>query len=115
MLIILISLLAVSAASTAQQTSNGEKLVKESDCSSCHAPDRQVVGPSYSEIAKRFAGEPGAADKLAERIREGGSGNWGDVAMIPHPDLTKAQAKTAKRLAPGRNARQVSRRARRQI
>lgn len=90
---ILISLLAVSAAATAQQPSPGEKLVKESDCSSCHAPDRQVVGPSYSEIAKRFAGEPGAADKLADRIRDGGSGNWGDVAMIPHPDLTKAQAK----------------------
>ena len=67
--------------------------MKESDCSSCHAPDRQVVGPSYSEIAKRFAGEPGAADKLAARIREGGSGNWGDVAMTPHPDLMKAQAK----------------------
>lgn len=90
---ILISLLAVSAVAAAQQASNGEKLVKESDCSSCHAPDREVVGPSYSEIAKRFAGEPGAADKLAARIREGGSGNWGDVAMTPHPDLTQAQGK----------------------
>ena len=93
MRIILISLLAVSAAAAAQQASNGEQLVKESDCSSCHAPDRKVVGPSYADIAKRFAGEPGAADKLAARIREGGSGNWGDVAMTPHPDLTKAQAK----------------------
>lgn len=93
MLIILISVLMASAVAVAQPASNGEKLVMESDCSSCHAPDRQVVGPSYSQIAKRFAGEPGAVDKLAERIREGGSGNWGDGAMTAHPDLRQAQAK----------------------
>ncbi len=27
---------------------DGEKLIKDSDCSSCHAVDRQVVGPAYS-------------------------------------------------------------------
>jgi cytochrome c len=89
---ILISVLAISAAA-APQADNGEKLVKASDCSSCHAMDREVVGPAYAVIAKRYAGQADAVAKLATKIQEGGSGNWGSVAMTPHPDLKDAQAK----------------------
>ena len=63
----------------------GEKLIKASDCSSCHSVDRQVVGPAYSAIATRYASQTDAAEKLAAKIRDGGSG------MTPHPDLTEAQ------------------------
>jgi cytochrome c len=84
-------MLALSAAVAAQQA--GEKLVSENDCSSCHAVDRQTVGPSYAEIAKRYAGRGDAIAKLTTRIRQGGSGNWGNVAMTPHPNVTDAQAK----------------------
>ena len=63
----------------------GEKLIRASDCSSCHALDRQVVGPSYTATAKRYAGQADAVERLATKIREGGSG------MTPHPDLTDAQ------------------------
>jgi cytochrome c len=72
---------------------NGEALVKGSDCLSCHAPDMKVVGPSWSAIAKRYQGQPDNTPKLAVRIREGGSGKWGDVAMTAHPDLTDAQCR----------------------
>ncbi len=67
---------------------DGEKLIKASDCSSCHAVDRQVVGPAYAAIAKAHAGQTDAPDtiaKLAAKIRDGGNG------MTPHPDLTDAQ------------------------
>jgi cytochrome c len=64
---------------------NAEKLIKASDCASCHAVDRQVVGPGYGEIAKRYAGQPDAASKLAVKIRDGGGG------MTPHPDLSDVQ------------------------
>jgi cytochrome c len=77
---ILISVLAMSAAAD-----DGEKLIKASDCSSCHAVDHEVVGPAYSSVAKRYAGQSGAVDKLAAKIRDGGSG------MTPHPDLTDSQ------------------------
>jgi cytochrome c len=54
--------------------------------------DRTVVGPAYNLIAKKYARQqPDVADQLVRRIREGGSGNWGDVAMPPHSDLTDAQ------------------------
>lgn len=64
---------------------DGEKLIKENDCSSCHAVDRQVVGPAYAAIAKNHAGQSDAVDKLAAKIRDGGNG------MTPHPDVTEAQ------------------------
>jgi cytochrome c len=79
----LIFVIAISAGAQ-----DGEKLVKESDCSSCHAVDRQVVGPAYAAIAKSHAGQTDAVEKLAAKIRDGGGG------MTPHPDLTDAQRTT---------------------
>jgi len=62
-----------------------QKLIQASDCSSCHAVDRQVVGPAYSEIAKRYAGQADAPGKLAAKIRDGGGG------MTSHPDMPEVQ------------------------
>jgi len=85
---------AVAIAAAAQNFGqNGEKLINGSDCLSCHAPDSQVVGPSWKAIVKRYSGQPGSAPTLAARIRAGGAGKWGDVAMTPHPDLTDAQCR----------------------
>lgn len=68
---------------------------KASDCFACHAIDHKVVGPAYDEVAKRYAGKGSAVvDKLAEKIIKGGSGNWGNIAMTPHPDLGQQKART---------------------
>jgi cytochrome c len=68
---------------------DAQKLIQASDCSSCHAVDRQVVGPAYNEVAKRYAAQSGAPsekiDKLSAKIRDGGGG------MTPHPGLSDAQ------------------------
>jgi cytochrome c len=61
------------------------KSMQSSDCSSCHAADHQVVGPAYADMAKRHAGEAGAAEKLSAKIRDGGGG------MTPHRDLSDAE------------------------
>ncbi len=83
---------AVTFAAAAQNSQNGEKLVSGSDCSSCHALDSQVVGPSWKAIAKRYTGQASTA-ALAAKIRAGGAGKWGDVAMTAHPELTDAQCR----------------------
>src|SRR5437867_746829 len=70
---------------------NVEKLLNDNDCRSCHAIDRKVMGPSYSEVAGRYAAQANAAEKLARTIREGASGSWGNVPMPPHPDLKDEQ------------------------
>src|SRR6202035_2124323 len=75
----------ISAVVASAAAQDAEKLMKDSDCSSCHALDRQVVGPAYSAIAKSHAGQTDAVEKLATTIRDGGNG------MTPHPDLTEAQ------------------------
>ena len=63
----------------------GESLIKASDCSSCHAIDRELVGPAYSAMAKRYAGQTDALAKLANKIRDGGS------SMPPHASLADVQ------------------------
>jgi cytochrome c len=78
-----IMLIAISAVAQ-----DAEKLIKDSDCSSCHAVDRQIVGPAYAAIAKSHAGQTDAVEKLGAKIRDGGNG------MTPHPDLTDAQRTT---------------------
>jgi cytochrome c len=88
----------VSAAIIAASAQNpapggGEKLIKGSDCLSCHAADSQVAGPSWKAIAKRYANQPGSVAKLAAKVRKGGAGTWGDVEMTSHPDLTDGQSR----------------------
>jgi cytochrome c len=81
--------LLISAFALSASADDGEKLVKASDCSSCHAVDHEVVGPSFSAMAKRYAAQDTAViiEKLGAKIRDGGGG------MTPHPDLTDAQRK----------------------
>jgi cytochrome c len=80
---------AFAVALLAQQNSgdDAEKLIQGSDCSSCHAADREVVGPAYREVARRYAGQSDALDKISAKIRDGGGG------MTSHPDLNDAQRK----------------------
>ncbi|MBU6415812.1 MAG: c-type cytochrome [Xanthomonadaceae bacterium] len=82
-------------AASATSEPAGLKDAKASDCFACHAIDHKVVGPAYDEVAKRYAGKGSTVvDKLAEKIIRGGSGNWGSIAMTPHPDLGQQKART---------------------
>lgn len=90
-----------SAGGATQTASAGggdaEALMKSSDCLSCHAVDTKLVGPAYGWVAHKYKGQSGAADKLAQKIKQGGAGNWnaltGGVPMPPHPQLSDADAK----------------------
>jgi len=88
---IAIATMRVASLSGQERQTSVEKLLNDSDCRSCHAIDRKVVGPSYSEIASRYATDANAAEKLVRSIREGASGNWGNFRMTPHPDLKDEQ------------------------
>jgi cytochrome c len=70
---------------------SGEELIAGSDCMSCHQLDERMIGPSYHEIAARYTGKD--AEMLASKIIEGGKGNWGDVPMQAHPQISKEKAK----------------------
>lgn len=68
-------------------------LAQKKNCLACHAADKKVIGPSYKDVAAKYAGQKDAADKLAQKIMKGGSGVWGAVPMPANPQVNEAEAK----------------------
>jgi len=68
-----------------------QRLVNAGGCAGCHALDRRVVGPSFREVAAKYAEDADAERKLAHKIRSGGQGVWGAVPMPPNPGLGDAE------------------------
>ena len=66
----------------------GLNLIKNSDCFTCHQFKSKLIGPSFQEVAARYASRPSADKLLATRIREGSEGTWGEVIMPGHPDIS---------------------------
>jgi cytochrome c len=69
-------------------------LAKAKNCLACHAADKKVVGPSYKDVAAKYAADKDAVAKLAKKIREGGVGNWGQIPMPANPQVSDAEAQT---------------------
>jgi cytochrome c len=68
-------------------------LAQKKNCMACHATDKKLIGPSYKDVAAKYAGQKDAADKLAQKIQKGGSGVWGAVPMPANPQVSEAEAK----------------------
>ncbi|MDH0048883.1 c-type cytochrome [Comamonas terrigena] len=68
-------------------------LAQSKNCMACHAVDKKLVGPSYKDVAGKYAGQKDAADKLAAKIVKGGSGVWGPVPMPANTQVSEADAK----------------------
>ncbi len=67
-------------------------LMAQTDCNVCHQTNTKSAGPSFSEIATKYKGVSGISTKLIEKIRQGGVGVWGEVAMPGHPAMSVADA-----------------------
>lgn len=79
-------------ASAGDPVAEGKALVEGSDCRACHTNDQRLIGPAYKEVAERYQNDPDVVEKLAVKIIEGGSGNWGDMVMAPHPQFSTEDA-----------------------
>ncbi|MXR35943.1 c-type cytochrome [Craterilacuibacter sinensis] len=86
-------LLAVLLSVTAMPAMANLQLAQKNNCTACHAVDRKLVGPSYKDVAARYAGDKGAEAKMAGKIKAGGSGVWGPVPMPPNPQISDADVK----------------------
>ena len=73
----------------------GLELVAKSDCLGCHKVDEKIQGPTYREVANKYASMPDTIiGHLAKKIISGGSGVWADFPlMTPHPALSEEDAK----------------------
>ena len=70
------------------------ELAKAKNCMACHALDKKLVGPAYKDVAAKYAGDKDAVNRLAKKIREGGTGVWGQVPMPANPQVSEAEAQT---------------------
>ena len=61
----------------------------KSGCSTCHAVQKKMIGPSYVAIADTYTDVDDAIPMLVDRVHKGSSGVWGEVPMIAHPDLNE--------------------------
>ena len=67
-----------------------QQLLNANGCTGCHAPDKRIVGPSFREVAAKYAGDGEAPGRLAAKIASGGQGAWGAVPMPPNPQIPQA-------------------------
>ena len=68
-------------------------LAQKKNCMACHAVDKKVVGPSYQDVAAKYAGQKDAVDKLSQKVLKGGAGVWGPVPMPANTQVSDAEAK----------------------
>jgi cytochrome c len=83
---------ATEAAPAGDAISMGESLVKASDCKTCHHSTNKIIGPSHTDVAKKYEFTKANVEMLAQKIIKGGSGVWGQVPMSPHVDISQADA-----------------------
>lgn len=69
------------------------QLATAKNCMACHAVDKKLVGPSYKDVAAKYAGQKDAAAKLESKILKGGSGVWGPVPMPANAQVSPDDAK----------------------
>ena len=70
-----------------------QALATAKNCMACHSVDKKVVGPSFKDVAAKYAKQKDAADMLATKIIKGGSGVWGPVPMPANAQVNPADAK----------------------
>jgi cytochrome c len=62
-----------------------EAAMTKAGCMACHTKDKKLVGPAFKDIAAKYKGQAGVVPTLMEKVRKGGSGNFGPVPMAPNP------------------------------
>ena len=68
-------------------------LAEKNGCLGCHAVASKLVGPAFQDVAAKYAGQSDAKEKLAQSIRSGSVGKWGEVPMPAQAKLSQADAK----------------------
>ncbi|GEP94420.1 c-type cytochrome [Chitinophaga cymbidii] len=71
----------------------GKELIAAQDCKTCHQEDTKLIGPAYKEVAAKYEATDANIELLAGKVIKGGSGNWGEIPMAPHPTISQEDAK----------------------
>lgn len=63
-----------------------EEMLGKYGCTACHAVDHKLVGPALKDVGAKYRGKDVEAT-LVHKVRNGGSGVWGQVPMAPNPQV----------------------------
>jgi len=74
-----------------------DEMYKAKNCFACHRIEHNHLGPSFKNVASKYANDKDAAARLAQKIREGGAGVWGPSPMPAQTQVTEAEALTLAR------------------
>ena len=83
---------APATAEAAAPKKDGQALINSSDCRTCHKDDSKLIGPAYQDVAKKYENNAANVKMLTEKIINGGQGNWGEIPMAGHPNLSQDDA-----------------------
>lgn len=89
---LLVTLLTGSAAAARAEQADGLALAQRKNCMACHAIGKPLMGPSFRDIAGKYAARGDAVDYLAQSIVKGSVGVWGSVPMPANTQLTSGEA-----------------------
>jgi cytochrome c len=90
-----VAVMAAAGIVMAGQAQADEALAKSKNCMACHAIDKKLVGPAYKDVAAKYKGDAKAPAMLAEKIKAGGKGVWGQIPMPPNNVTPEEAAKLA--------------------
>lgn len=62
-----------------------EEVAKDKNCFSCHKVEAKRIGPSYIDIARKYAQEKDAEAKIIKKIKEGSADPLDKIALPPQP------------------------------
>ena len=89
---VLISALVAAGVLASAPAFANKDLATKSGCMACHAVDKKLVGPSYQDVAKKYKASDEAM--LADKVKKGGKGNWGQIPMPPNAAVKDEDLKT---------------------
>jgi len=76
---------ATTAAAAPITDAQATAILTKGGCTICHSIDKKLVGPAYLEVAQKHKGDKTAPAMLADKIRKGGTGVYGQIPMPPNP------------------------------
>ena len=82
------------AAAAEPAAGGAEGLLKKYACLACHSADAKVVGPSYKEVAAKYRDQKDSEQVLIAKVKNGGTGVWGQIPMPPNASVPDADLQT---------------------
>jgi cytochrome c len=61
-------------------------------CLTCHKIEEKLTGPAYRDVANKYENTEANVKMLAEKVKKGGSGVWGEIVMPPNATVTLEEA-----------------------